>query len=95
MHDDVQYPVGSAVEFFSFKNLIFLYLLIFLFSYFPIYLIEQKWVELPVPADMQVGMFADQILLQLRSDWAIGKENDHYFISIVIISFMIVDHLCL
>lgn len=36
---------------------------------------KQKWVELPVPADMQVGMFADQILLQLRSDWAIGEDT--------------------
>lgn len=29
-----------------------------------------------MPADMQVGMFADQILLQLRSDWAIGEVTN-------------------
>lgn len=58
---------------------LFSYIHIFLYSHFPPYLIKQKWVELPVPADMQVGMFADQILLQLRSDWAIGEENDDPF----------------
>jgi hypothetical protein len=36
---------------------------------------EEVWVDLPVPLDMQVGMFADQILLKLRSDWKIGSGS--------------------
>ena len=33
---------------------------------------EAGWQEVPIPADCQMGFFADQVLLTLRSDWALG-----------------------
>lgn len=33
---------------------------------------EAGWEEVPTPADAQMGMFADQLLLTLRSDWSVG-----------------------
>lgn len=49
----------------------------------------QEWVDLPVPLDMQVGMFADQILLKLRSDWSIGELNLVVFAALTLLSFTV------
>ena len=33
---------------------------------------EAGWEEVPIPADAQMDMFADQLLIRLRSDWIVG-----------------------
>ena len=37
---------------------------------------EAGWKEVPIPADAQMGMFADQLLVTLRSEWTIGADSN-------------------
>ena len=36
---------------------------------------EAGWQEVPIPADCQMGFFADQMMLTLRSDWTLGTSG--------------------
>jgi hypothetical protein len=33
------------------------------------------WRELPIPLDAEVGTFADQLLIELRSDWVLSNNE--------------------
>lgn len=34
-----------------------------------------EWTVLRLPADAEVGQFADQLLVSLRSDWTVGSGD--------------------
>lgn len=68
MHREHKYLLrGRSVTFYTSKNEVFL----------PgdVPEIPGSWHEIPVPDDAEISVFADQLLVHLRSAWAVGDGN--------------------